>query len=332
LNLRDTLPGLLLSVLVALAAAALGSLETGLLGRAWLEPLVLAILLGMLVGNAVRLPNSFQKGISFSAKFLLDVAVALLGATLSWAAVAALGAKLFLLIVLVVILGLLLAFLIARALGLGGRLALLIAAGSAICGNSAIAAIAPLLNAEREEVAAAIALTALIGVVTVLTLPLAVLALGMELPTYAVLAGLTVYAVPQVVAATASFGTATIALATLVKLARVVMLGPITVLVALFAPAPAGDRNARRRPVFYLPWFIVAFAILSAARSGGWITEDAALWLGHCSKKLATDAMAALGLGVRLSTLREVGPKVAVASASAATLMLVLASAAIQFV
>lgn len=332
MTLVRVLPGLLLSILVAVAAAALGALETELLGRAWLEPLVLAILLGMAVGNLVRLPPSFDPGIGLSAKVLLDIAVALLGATLSWAAVAALGPKLFLLIALVVIAGLLLAFMLARALGLGARLALLIAAGSAICGNSAIAAIAPILNAKREEVAAAIALTALIGVITVLILPIAVFAFGLELPRYAVLAGLTVYAVPQVVAATASFGTATIALATLVKLARVVMLGPLTLLVALFAARFDEDAGTkpRRRPSLYLPWFIVAFAILAGARSTGFISEQAAAFIGILSKQLATVAMAALGLSVRLSTLREVGPPVALASASATVVMLMLAITTVQ--
>jgi uncharacterized integral membrane protein (TIGR00698 family) len=329
------LPGLLLAVVVALCAAGVGILEADLFGRAWLEPLVLAILLGMVVGNAVRLPQAVEPGLRFSAKTLLDIAVALLGATLSWAAVAALGARLFLVIALVVTIGLLLAFLLGRALGLGARLAMLIAAGNAICGNSAIAAVAPIIGARREEVAAAIALTALIGVVTVLALPFAVFALGQELPSYAVLTGLTVYAVPQVVAAAAPFGTATIALATLVKLARVVMLGPLTLLLALvarrFAPVDEGQTK-RRSPMLYLPWFIIAFALLAGARSVGVIADEMAAGLGLLSKQLATVAMAALGLEVRLANLREVGAKVALASALAALLMLLLAAGALQLI
>jgi uncharacterized integral membrane protein (TIGR00698 family) len=329
------LPGLLLAVVVALCAAGVGILEADLFGRAWLEPLVLAILLGMVVGNAVRLPQAVEPGLRFSAKTLLDIAVALLGATLSWAAVAALGARLFLVIALVVTIGLLLAFLLGRALGLGARLAMLIAAGNAICGNSAIAAVAPIIGARREEVAAAIALTALIGVVTVLALPFAVFALGQELPSYAVLTGLTVYAVPQVVAAAAPFGTATIALATLVKLARVVMLGPLTLVLALvarrFAQVDEGQTK-RRSPMLYLPWFIIAFALLAGARSVGVIADEMAAGLGSLSKQLATVAMAALGLEVRLANLREVGAKVALASALAALLMLLLAAGALQLI
>jgi uncharacterized integral membrane protein (TIGR00698 family) len=325
----------LLSVLVALVAVGLGHVEARLLGRPWLEPLVLAILLGMVLGNMFRLPEAVAPGIRFSARTLLDIAVALLGATLSWAAVTAIGARLFLIIALVVLAALLIVFMVGRALGLSRRLAMLIAAGNAICGNSAIAAVAPIIGAKREEVAAAIALTALIGVVTVVSLPLAVHGLGQELPAYAVLTGLTVYAVPQVVAAAAPFGTATVALATLVKLARVVMLGPLTLLLSLLGRhfSEAGDDPASvHRPILYLPWFIIAFVILAAARSGEWIGDDLAATLGQWSKQLSTVAMAALGLEVRLASLREAAPRVALVSALAAVLMLVLAVGALQLI
>jgi len=333
-KLRSLLPGLLLSIAVAIGAVLLGRGEALLFGREWLEPLVLAILLGMVVGNAVRLPAAAEPGISFSAKTVLDVTVALLGATLSGAAVAALGLELFLVILLVVVVALGSIYLLGRAIGLGPRLALLIAAGNSICGNSAIAAVAPIVGAKREEVAAAIALTALIGVVTVLTLPVAVYGFGMALPRFAILTGLTVYAVPQVVAAAASFGTATIALATLVKLSRVVMLGPLTFGLALVAHRfePPQEGAPAARPRLYLPWFIIAFAAMAVARSIGLLNEATAKAFGDASKLLATLAMAGLGLQVRLAQLREVGPKVVQASALASLLIFCLALGAITLV
>ena len=190
-----------------------------------------------------------------------------------------------------------------------------------------------MVRARPQEVAAAIALTAIIGVVAVLALPFAVLAFAMPLPAYAVLTGLTVYAVPQVVAAAAPFGTATLALATLVKLARVVMLGPLTLVLALFASRWAdydgegqGEGQGRARPRLYLPWFIIAFAALAMLRSLGLIPDTLAATLGQASKHLATIAMAALGLTVRLAALRETGPRVAASSFGGALVMLGLAS------
>ena len=326
------LPGLLLSGLIGVAATLLARVEADLLGRAWLEPMVLAILLGMAVANLVRVPREAGPGVGFSAKTLLDIAVALLGATVSWAAIEALGLRLFLGTTLLVLVALGLTFALARAIGLGSRLALLIAAGNSICGNSAIAAVAPIVRAKPQEVAASIALTALIGVLTVLLLPFAVFVFGMAASDYALLTGLTVYAVPQVVAAAAPFGGAVIALATLVKLARVVMLGPVTLVLALLArrQRELGEAGPGGRPYLYLPWFILAFAALAACRSLGLIGDDLATALGQASKQLATVAMAALGLEVRLATLREVGGKVALASAGSAVLLLILALAAVQ--
>jgi uncharacterized membrane protein YadS len=152
----------------------------------------------------------------------------------------------------------------------------------------------------------------------------------MALPAYALLVGLSVYAVPQVVAAAAPFGTTIVATATLVKLARVVMLGPLTLALSLFAHRFRNpeDPQPQGRPKLYLPWFILAFGLLSALRSRGLIDDQLAALLGQASKVLATIAMAALGLGVRLSALREVGPRVALASTGAATLLLALATAA----
>jgi uncharacterized membrane protein YadS len=172
-------------------------------------------------------------------------------------------------------------------------------------------------------------------VVTVLALPLAVYTLGQELPAYAVLTGLTVYAVPQVVAAAAPFGTATIALATLVKLSRVVMLGPLTLVLSLFARhfERVDEGQAQERgPTLYLPWFIIAFMVLAFARSVGLIADDLAAALGLIFKQLSTVAMAALGLGVQLQSLREAAPKIALTSALAACLMLILAVGALQLI
>ncbi|WP_205214991.1 MULTISPECIES: YeiH family protein [Sphingomonas] len=322
------LPGLALCVAVGLAAQALGAGEALLLGRAWLEPLVLAILLGMALANSFRLPPSVAPGIRFGAKTVLDVAVALLGATLSIAALETLGLVAVVLIAAMVFVALAGGFWLGRLLGLNRRLAMLIAAGNAICGNSAIAAVAPIIGADEEEIAAAISLTALLGVVTVLLLPIAVYVFALPLPRYALLSGLTVYAVPQVLAAAAPFGAATITLATFVKLARVLMLGPLTLLLSLLAPRFADADSSvapAARPRLFLPWFIIAFLVLAVCRWTGLIGEDLARPLGLVSNWLAVVAMAGLGFGVRLKTLGEVGPRVAGATVLVNLMMVGLA-------
>src|SRR5476649_1091354 len=157
---------------------------------------------------------------------------------------------------------------IGRALGLSSTHALLVACGNAICGNSAIAALASVLGAKKEEVASAIAYTAVLGVVVILGLPYLAPIFGLNDYQYGILAGLTVYAVPQVIAAAYPVSLLAGHTATLVKLVRVLMLGPLVVVLSLrrrrvdAALAQTGWREL-------LPWFVVGFMIAGAMRSTG---------------------------------------------------------------
>lgn len=195
---RAILPGLGLCVAVTAAAIGFEAVETHLFGRAWLEALVLAILLGSAIRTAWTPSQRFFPGIAFGAKTVLEIAVVLLGASLSLATILAAGPGLLFGIAGVVVVAILSSYGIGRALGLHPRMAILVACGNSICGNSAIAATAPVIGADGEDVAASIAFTAVLGVLVVLGLPLLVPLLGLSPMQYGVLAGLTVYAVPQV--------------------------------------------------------------------------------------------------------------------------------------
>jgi uncharacterized integral membrane protein (TIGR00698 family) len=315
-GLRRIVPGITVCAAVALLAFAGGWAEERVAGRAWLEPLVLAILLGALIGNLFRLREPFEPGIQFGAKTVLEIAVALLGLSLTGQALSELGPSLLVGIPLLVVLSLIAGYAVSRLLGLGRRLSLLIATGNSICGNSAIAAVAPIIGARREEVAASISLTAIVGVIVVLALPLFGIAVGFDWTAYAVFTGLTVYAVPQVIAAAAPFGQEAIVLATLVKLARVIMLGPLTLLFAIgarrFIDRGAQDDTGERPPL--LPWFVIGFAILAVVRSLGLVPAALADIVAKVSTVLTLIAMAALGLGVDARALRSVGARVALAT------------------
>lgn len=317
-GLIGLVPGLGLSLAVAGAAVLLGDLEAALFGRAWIEPLVLAILLGVAV-RAVWTPGPrWVAGIAFCAGPLLEAGVALLGATVSAQAIAAAGLPLLLAVVVLVFGALAGGYLIGRAVGLTPRLSLLIAAGNAICGNSAIVAVAPVIKAEAKDVAAAIGFTAVLGVAVVLLLPLVGAALNLRPETYGVVAGLTVYAVPQVLAAAAPMGPVAVQVGALVKLMRVLMLGPVCVVMGLIAPRLTDQAAVWPRPKLTLnrliPWFIVAFLVLMGARSLGWISADAAAHIGPIVTAMTVTAMAALGLGVDPRALFRAGPRVAAAA------------------
>ena len=320
-------PGLLLCVGVTLAAMGLERIEARLAGAAWLEALVLAIVVGTAVRTAWTPGDRWAAGIDFSAKFLLEAAVVLLGASVSARTVLAAGPGLLLGIAAVVVLAIACSYGIGRLLGLPHRMATLIACGNSICGNSAIAAVAPIIGADGEDVAASIAFTAVLGVVVVLSLPLTVPLLHLSGLQYGALAGLTVYAVPQVLAATAPVGAVAVQLGTLVKLVRVLMLGPVVLGLSLLTrrlrdetdeAAPhvtAGDRPAPGRlPLHKLvPWFIMGFLLLAGLRSAGVIPSVTLAPAASVANLLTVISMAALGLGTDLRVVARAGGRVTAA-------------------
>jgi uncharacterized integral membrane protein (TIGR00698 family) len=323
-KLSELAPGIALCVLVSAVAFLLQTVERRLVGEAYLEALVLAILLGVIVRTVWTPAPKCNPGIDFSAKFLLEFAVVLLGASISAATVFALGPAMLIGIAVVVSLAIVSSYMVCRGLGLPQRMAILIACGNSICGNSAIAAAAPIIGAESDDVASSIAFTAVLGVVVVLGLPLLVPVLSLSLQQYGVLAGLTVYAVPQVLAATLPIGELSNQVGTVVKLVRVLMLGPVVLGLSLVsgklreAPAKgrvAGDRPKATRPGLHelVPWFIVGFLLVAAARSLGLIPQPFVAPLAATAAVLTTVSMAALGLGVDVRIVAKAGARVTLA-------------------
>ncbi|MGI8589081.1 MAG: YeiH family protein [Chloroflexia bacterium] len=315
------LPGVALAGGIGLLAWGGQQLEAAVLGQPLLEGLVLAILLGMILRTLWTPGALWQSGVAFTAKEVLEVAILLLGASVNLPALFGAGPLLVPAIMLAVALGIGASYSIGRLLGLHPRLAVLVACGNSICGNSAIAAVAPVIGAHADEIAASIGLTAVIGVGVVLGLPLLIPLLHYSFYQYGVLAGMTVYAVPQVLAATFPVSTLSGQVGTLVKLVRVLMLGPVI----LFFGLRSGAGAARRPPLHKLvPWFIVGFLGLAALRSLGALPAEIAEPLRTLSSWFTIAAMAALGLGVDIRALRRVGRPVAGAVlASLAVLLLI---------
>lgn len=310
-----------------MTALLLERLEMTTLGGRWLEALVLAILVGTAVRTAWSPGSRWFAGITFSAKTLLEVAVFLLGASVSAKTILAAGPALIGGIALAVILAISAGYGIGRLLGLPHRMATLVACGNAICGNSAIAAVAPIIGADGEDVSASIAFTAVLGVLVVLGLPLLPALLHLSGLQYGVLAGLTVYAVPQVLAATAPLGAVAVHIGTLVKLVRVLMLGPVVLALSLLTRrmrdetdealphVTAGDRPEAGLPPLHklVPWFIIGFLLLAALRSADLVPHASLGPIAVAANLLTVISMAALGLGTDLRVVARAGGRVTAA-------------------
>src|SRR6516165_2193514 len=275
--LKRLLPGIFLCIAITLAALLLERMEIFLIDQRYLEALVLALLLGVVVRTVWKPGSLWNDGINFSAKFVLEFAIVLLGASVSITMIAALGPLLILGIASIVAVAIGASFLLCRAFGLPQRMSILIACGNSICGNSAIAAVAPVIGADADDIASSISFTAILGVVVVLGLPFLVPILDLSLTQYGVLAGLTVYAVPQVLAATLPIGALSNQVGTVIKLVRVLMLGPVVLGLSLLArdlrtdPARARVNRGPSNWHELVPWFITGFLILLMVRSLGLI-------------------------------------------------------------
>ena len=324
------LPGLLVCCAISAAAVVLQAVEERLTGHPYIEALVFALLLGVAVRTAWAPGQRFRAGIAFGAKQVLEVAVTLLGASISLGAIVASGGALLSGIVGTVVLSIVASYSLCRLLKLPTRMAILVACGNSICGNSAIAAVAPVIGAETKDVAASIAFTAVLGVLMVLGLPLFIPMAGLSDHQYGVLAGLTVYAVPQVLAATLPVGLVSTQVGTLVKLVRVLMLGPVVVFFSLMAPRlPADGAAGPRKPsrlgfTKLVPWFIIGFLVLATLRSLGAIPPAASQPVTTVAGLLTVVAMAALGLGVDVRVLARVGGRVTLAVTGSLAVLLAI--------
>jgi uncharacterized integral membrane protein (TIGR00698 family) len=304
---------------LTVAAAVLEAIEVRFLHEPYLEALVLAIILGVAVRSFWTPSPIWQDGIRFSSKILLEIAVVLLGSSISVATVMALGPILLAGIAGIVAATIATSYGICRGVGLPKKMSVLIACGNSICGNSAIAAVAPVIGADGDDVASSIAFTAVLGVVVVLGLPLLVPILTLSLVQYGILAGLTVYAVPQVLAATLPIGALSNQVGTVVKLVRVLMLGPVVLGLCLLTGRLRSE-NARSREdcpnprLFELvPWFIIGFLVVAALRSMGMIPAGWLKLIATAATVLTTISMAALGLGVDVKVIAAAGLRVVVA-------------------
>jgi uncharacterized integral membrane protein (TIGR00698 family) len=315
---------------LCVAIAAVASLvqygEERVVGHAIIEAIVVAILLGMGV-RTIRAPAPrYEPGIAFSAKQVLEFAVFLLGASVNLPELLRAGPALLGGIILIVALALAFGYTMGRAFGLAPKLAVLVACGNAICGNSAIAAVAPVIGANPDDVASSIAFTAVLGVVMVLGLPLLITPLTLSHYQYGVVAGMSVYAVPQVLAATFPVSALSGEVGTLVKLVRVLMLGPVVLFFSVIVRRRARARgNAQRLAIGKLvPWFIVGFIVLALLRSTGVIPVAVAAPVRELSRLLTIVAMAALGLGVDVRAVARAGSRVSLTVVMSLAAMLLM--------
>ena len=313
------LPGLALAVLVALAARLVHQSLPKNVGTI-LGEVLFAVVIGLVVGNAVKIPDAMRPGLKFAFHGVLRTAIVLLGATFSFRQVLQIGGKAVLLVVILMTLALVAAHLLGRAAKIPGRLATLIGVGTAVCGNSAIAATAPVIRARDDEVSFAIATNTVFGTLAVLLYPLIGKLAHMGDAAYGTWAGTAVNDTSQVVAAGFAYGDLAGRVATAVKLTRNALMGGVILAIGI-AYARSGaevatEGGAWGRIKQSFPIFVVGFLLMALLNTLGffiWLSAhvhvDVPRVLLETSRALILVALAAVGLSTRLASMRETGLK-----------------------
>ena len=312
--------GVLVAALVALAANSLHGLLPASAGVVVGEAL-LAIGLGLVVTNLTPPPIDWTPGLRLTVKTALPVAIVLLGARMDLEQIVGMGAHALVLIGTLMTLALVVAHGVGRWLKIPVRIATLIAVGAAICGNTAIAAIAPVIRAKDDEMAFAIAINTLLGTVAMLTFPLVGHALGFSDVWFGTWAGVAVNDTSQVVATGFAYSTEAGEVATVVKLTRNACMAFVIVGLGMAYSRHTDERtdggapvSLRQRIAKSIPSFLIGFLLLATANTLGWLdaastalSVDLAGGMRTAFKALVLFALAAVGLSTNFRQLARTG-------------------------
>jgi uncharacterized integral membrane protein (TIGR00698 family) len=275
-----------------------------------ISEITVSVVIGLLLRNLIPLPSSISSGVRFASVRLLRLGIVLLGAKLSFGAVLETGIGAVLMILVCASTALLMTMLLGRMLGLPVRLTTLIAVGTAICGNSAIVATAPVIEAKGRDVSVAVGTITLFGVAAVLVFPLLGYALGLSNADFGQWAGVAVNDTSQVTAAGFAYSDPAGAVATVVKLTRNTLIGPVVIGIGLlYRRQTCSAESAASAPSILqvVPLFVVGFLLLAVANSVGVIPANIGGALSEVSKLLVLLALAGIGLGTDFRSIRETG-------------------------
>ena len=295
--------GVLLCAAIAAAATVIGQFVP-VVGSA-----IPAVVIGIVVASLRKPAARFAPGIGYAGKFVLQLAVVLLGAQLSLASILVVGLRSLPVMLSSLCACLLAAWLLGRLLRIDRDLNILLGVGTGICGASAIAAVSPVIRARNESISYAISTVFLFNVLAVLCFPALGHLLGMSPRAFGLFAGTAVNDTSSVVAAASVFGAAALGYAVVVKLVRTLMIIPISVSLAVIESRRESDREplTLRRVAKLIPWFLVGFLVMASARSIGVIPAEAVEALTHISVFFVATALAGIGLSTDLRAIRSAG-------------------------
>jgi uncharacterized integral membrane protein (TIGR00698 family) len=263
--------------------------------------LTFAVALGLVAGNTRLLPAAAGAALRGLTRRLLRIGIVLLGFSVSFGSIAALGPGTVALVAGTLVATLVVTTWLGNRLRLGRPRSLLIATGFAICGASAIAAMEDTAGADEEDVAVGVAMVTLFGTLAMVLLPVLAGPLGLGDQQFGIWAGASIQEVGQVVAAAGAGGAAVVAVAVVVKLTRVLLLAPVVATVSARKRMTDGRTAGKRPPI--VPLFVLGFVACVALRSTGMVPAGALAAISQVQVAALGAALFGMGAAVRLASL-----------------------------
>jgi uncharacterized integral membrane protein (TIGR00698 family) len=295
-------PGLLLTMAIAGLAYALRQVP----GVDTFSPMILAILLGILFHNVVGTPARAKGGVAFSLRRILRLAIILLGLQLTASQVVAVGGAGIGIIVATLVATFTLTKAMGRVLGVDRRLAELIAAGTSVCGASAVIATNTVTEGSDEDVAYAVACVTVFGTLSMFLYPVLGTLIHLDMHHYGLWAGSSIHEIAQVVAAAFQHGKEAGDFGTIAKLSRVMLLAPLVMTLGIIA-VRRGTSDTKAKKKAPMPWFVLGFIAMIGLNSLAVVPADAAHAVTPLTTFLLTMALAAMGLETDIRKLKAKG-------------------------
>lgn len=290
-SIKTKIPGIAFALAIAGIAVLVSDYISGL------GSVLLALILGVVIGNLISQPATLVQGLKFTEKRILELAIVLIGFGFDSDRLSGLNTELVVSIVLIVALVLLLSTLLGRLFKLDGNLSLLLGVGNAICGSAAIAATAPALNAEEKEVGLSLGVINLLGIVGLAGLPALSYLFDMTDFESGFLIGATLQSVGHVAASSFAMNETVGEWAMMVKMGRVFLLIPMLVVVHFIGRKRNPDVVGR------FPWFILFFAAAVYFAQTDFLSESVIASFDVLGEFMLAIAMAAIGMGIKIKPL-----------------------------
>lgn len=304
----------LLGVVICFAVAGVSVFIEKLIPGELLGASIIALFMGTII-NSFFHPVWIKPALKFTSKRILKVAIVLLGASLSINTIMSVGKMTFFVMIFTFLMCFGGGYFIRKLFGLNWKLSNLISAGTGICGGSAVAAIAPVIDADDKDVAFAMSSTFLFDMVMIALYPLMGKALGLSDIAYGIWAGTSVNDTASVVASGYAFSEIAGDFATMVKLTRTIAIIPTVLVFAYIGTRmkqkelKAANNGQKVNMVKIIPWFIGGFLVLAVLNSVGYIPVAVSGVIKSASKFLMVTALAAIGLGTSITDFKKAGLK-----------------------